>query len=220
MSEGLRKVIIVDDHVLLRKGLANLVKEYPPYIVILKADNGRDLIAKISPDLVPDLALLDVNMPEMDGFETAGWLKENYPSVKCLALSMYDHETSIIRMVRHGARGYILKDTDPSEFKRALDDIYEKGYYFSDLVSGNMVHSILSGDDNEHNAKKSVQLNKKEIEFLKLACTEFTYKEIAERLNVSPRTVDGYRDGLFDKLEVRTRVGLVLYAIKHGIYVV
>jgi two-component system, NarL family, invasion response regulator UvrY len=210
------KIVLTDDHSLLRNGLAELVKSQG-HTVLFEADNGNDFIAKLDTKLMPDVVLMDINMPEMDGFETTQWLKENHPGVQVLALSMYDNETSIIRMLKCGAKGYILKDSEPAELKTAIDDIMSKGFYYSDLVSGKLMHAINKMDDETDDLKNLVPLNDRETTFLKYTCTELTYKEIADKMFVSPRTIDGYRDALFEKLHVKTRVGLVMYAIKHGI---
>ena len=211
------KVVLVDDHVLLRNGLAALVTSLG-YTILYECSNGKDLIEKFSKRDEPDLILMDINMPELDGFDTTLWLKRNYPHINVLALSMYDNESSIIRMIKNGARGYILKDTDPSELKQAISSVVTKGFYYSDLVSGRLVRAIRDDEDNEHDNKKAVLgLNEKEIEFLKLAATEMTYKEIAQQMHLSPRTIDGYRDQLFQKLNAISRVGLVMFAVKNGI---
>lgn len=209
-------IVLVDDHVLLRNGLAELVKSLG-HIVLFEADNGKQFVEKLTTKLIPDLVLMDINMPEMDGFETTQWLKQNHPDVKVLALSMYDNETSIIRMLKCGAKGYILKDSEPTELKAAIEDIMNKGFYYSDLVSGKLMHAINKLDDNNDGLKSLVPLNDRETDFLKYTCSELTYKEIADKMFVSPRTIDGYRDTLFEKLHVKTRVGLVMYAIKNGI---
>jgi DNA-binding NarL/FixJ family response regulator len=210
------KVALVDDHVLLRNGLAALINSLDAYSVIFEADNGIDFQKKIKKDNAPDLVLLDINMPEMDGFATARWIKQNLPLVKVMALSMYDNENAVIRMFKAGAKGYILKDSEPAELKAALDSIINKGYYYSELVTGKLIHSINKLDE-DADVRNLVQLNDREIEFLKYACTEMTYKEIADKMYLSPRTIDGYRDALFEKLNLKTRVGLVMYAIKNGI---
>jgi len=217
MPKSKTTVALVDDHVLLRNGLANLVREFDNYDVIFEANNGGHFIEQVKREKVPDIVLMDINMPEMDGYETALWLKRNHPEVKVLALSMYDNENSIIRMLKNGARGYILKDTDPKEFKTALDDLVRKGFYYSELVTGKLIHAVNNLDEPEQNLKNLINLSEREIDFLKMACTEMTYKEIADKMFLSPRTVDGYRDALFEKLNVKTRVGLVMYAIKNGI---
>ena len=210
------KVALVDDHSLLRNGLAGLINSFNDYIVLFEADNGTDFQKKLVKDNLPDLVLMDINMPEMDGFATTQWLKQNYPLIHVLALSMYDNENSIIRMFKAGAKGYILKDSEPAELKDALDSILKKGYYYSELVTGKLIHSINKMDE-DADVRNLSQLNSREIEFLKYACTEMTYKEIADKMFLSPRTIDGYRDTLFEKLNLKTRVGLVMYAIKNGI---
>ena len=212
----MRKIALVDDHTLLRRGLANLVEDHG-HIVVFEARNGKEMIQLLSPATMPDIILLDIHMPVMDGYETAAWLKAHHPDVKVLALSMYDDETSVIRMIKNGARGYILKDSDPSELKNALHALETKDYYHSEMVSARLVHTLNQTNNQGAALTKTLGLNDRELEFLKLACTELTYKEIAEKMFLSPRTIDGYRDALFEKLEIKTRVGLVLFAIKNGI---
>ena len=209
-------IVLVDDHSLLRNGLATLVESLGN-IVLFEADNGKEFQQKLNGSNLPDIVLMDINMPEMDGYETAQWIKNNYPEIKVLALSMYDNENSIIRMLKCGAKGYILKDSEPAELKAAIEAVMSKGFYYSDLVSGKLIHAINKLDDDDNGLKSLIQLNDRETDFLKYACTEMTYKEIADKMFVSPRTIDGYRDALFEKLHVKTRVGLVMYAIKNGI---
>ena len=209
-------IVLVDDHVLLRNGLAELVKSLG-HVVLFEAGNGKDFIARLNAKSLPDIVLMDINMPEMDGYETAQWIKINHPDIKVLALSMYDNETSIIRMLKSGAKGYILKDSEPAELKAAIHALLNKGFYYSDLVSGKLIHAINKIDDEGSDVNTVNNLNERETDFLKYSCTELTYKEIADKMFVSPRTIDGYRDTLFEKLNVKTRVGLVMYAIKNGI---
>ncbi len=211
------KVALVDDHVLLRRGLAGVIDSFGQYEVIFEANNGNHFIEQVDKFGEPALVLMDINMPEMDGFATTQWLKEHFPLINVLALSMYDNEASIIKMFKCGAKGYILKDTDPLELKSALDSIYSKGFYYSELVTGRLIHSINRMDEIENQGSKKSFLSDRESEFLRLVCTELTYKEIAEKMCLSPRTIDGYRDTLFEKLQIKTRVGLVMFAIKNGI---
>lgn len=211
------KMALVDDHVLLRNGLANLLRNLD-HEVLFEADNGRRLMEKIDPTNLPNVVLMDINMPLMDGYETTAWLAATYPSIKVLALSMYDDENAIIRMIRSGARGYILKDSDPMELKAAIQSLLTKNYYHSEMVTGKLIHAINHIDEpSQSSVKDIIGINAREIEFLKWACTELTYKQIAEQMNLSVRTIDGYRDALFDKLNLKSRTGLVVYAIKHGI---
>ncbi len=206
-------IVLTDDHVLLRSGLVALLTNLG-HNVLYEADNGVDLMKKLKENPIPQIILLDINMPEMDGYDTALCIRKEYPAIRILALSMYDNEKSIIKMLANGAHGYILKDCEPAQLKDALKDLVEKGFYFSDLVSGKMMN-VLSLQQQKHEI--SQQLTERELAFLKYSCTELTYKEIADKMNLSPRTIDGYRDALFEKLAIKTRIGLVLYAIKKGI---
>lgn len=211
-TEKMTKTIsvgLVDDHVLLRKGLAALVSDRG-FKVSVQADNGQQLTEILSRSNIPDVLLIDISMPVMDGYATAKWLKDKYPQVKILALSMYDDDQSVIRMLQNGARGYLLKDCQPEQIMRAIETVHEKGYYHSELISTRLIMSVQRSDEfNE------TQLTDKAKRFLQLACSEMTYKEIGAALKLSPRTIDGYRDALFAKLGIKSRVGLVIYAMKN-----
>jgi two-component system, NarL family, invasion response regulator UvrY len=210
------KVALADDHVMLRNGLAALVTNLG-YQVIFECSNGKELMKILDKDKLPDVILMDINMPEMDGYQTTLWIKNNYPLVHVLALSMYDDENAIIRMLKSGARGYVMKEADPLELKQAIDDVVTKGVHYSEVVTGKLLHSVYQMDEQDGDKKKLLDLSDREIEFLKLASSEKTYKEIAEEMHLSPRTIDGYRDSLFEKLDIKSRVGLVLFAIRQGI---
>ena len=213
-ANKLIQVAIADDHTLLRKALAKLVASFDEYAVLFEADNGKEIKKKINEHLVPDLVLLDVNMPEMDGFETAAWLSKNYPKIKVLALSMFSDERTIIRMLRQGARGYVMKNIDPDELKKALDSVMKKNFYLSEEISGKIISGLHKDADR---AEDPPSLTPREKDFLRLICSEITYKDIAAKMFVSPRTVDEYRNSLFDKLKVKSRVGLVMYAMRNGL---
>lgn len=206
-------VAVADDHSLLRNALARLIASFENYSVIFEADNGRDVKEKLSKHVIPDIMLLDVNMPESDGYETARWIYKNYPQIKVLALSMFSDEGTIIRMLRLGAKGYIMKNADPEELKLALDSVLKKDFYLSEYISGKIISGLHKDIDMP---EEPIVLNEKEKEFMRWVCTELTYKDIAAKMFVSPRTVDDYRNQLFEKLKVKTRIGLVLYGIRHG----
>ncbi len=209
------KLALADDHVVLRKGLALLLQKLG-YEVTAECDNGKLLIDQLNAGNLPDIVLIDINMPVMDGYETAKWFTANHPLIHVICLTMYDNEYSVIRMIRNGARGYIIKDADPSELKRAINDIIRSGVHYSDRVTGNLLHSILN--KKEFGMEGTISnLSDREVEFLKLAGAEMSYSEIATKMHLSPRTIDGYRDHLFEKLHVKNRIGLVLFAIKHKI---
>jgi len=209
------KVALVDDHALLRSGLASVINTFQNYKVVIEADNGRQFIDMLGKNDMPEIVLLDITMPEMDGFATAQWIKNNNPEIKVLVLSMMDDDNAIIKMLQYGARGYILKDSRPDVLKTALREVAEKGFFFNELVSGKLVHIISKGD--EQQKLHAVNLSDKEIEFLKWCCTEKSYKEIADVMKISTRAVETLRSNLFEKLGTLSRVGLVMYAIKNGI---
>jgi two-component system, NarL family, invasion response regulator UvrY len=208
-------IAIVDDHAMLRKGLANILNEESDFNVALQADNGAHFIDLVkTKNTTPDIILLDIHMPGMDGYETALWIEQNLPLAYVLVLSMNDDEDMVIKMLRCGAKGYVLKDADPPELCRAIRDVMANGYHLSKLVTGKLLFTMNKPLDHTSQAR----LSAREKEFLNLCCSDLTYKEIAGRMFVSARTVDGYRDSLFEKLEQKSRVGLVLYAIKHHYY--
>ncbi|PIF34561.1 LuxR family two component transcriptional regulator [Flavobacterium sp. 9] len=209
------KIIIVDDHLLFSQSLELLINSFKDFEVINRFENGKVFISYLQEnvDLEVDLILLDVNMPVLDGLSAMKWIKENRPSLKVIALSVNDDEEVIIKMLTNGAKGYLLKDTSPEIFRTGITSVIEKGFYFTELVSGMLVKKANSDST-------KINLKDKEIIFIKHACTEKTYKEIASEMCLSPKTIDGYRECLFDKLEIKTRIGLVLYAIKHKIVLV
>ncbi|KQB42485.1 response regulator transcription factor [Flavobacterium aquidurense] len=209
------KIIIVDDHLLFSQSLELLINSFKDFEVINRFENGKVFISYLQENTNSDvdLILLDVNMPVLDGVSTMKWIKENRPDLKVIALSVNDDEEIIIKMLTNGAKGYLLKDTSPEIFRDCITSVIEKGFYFTELVSGMLVKKA-------NNDTAKVNLKDKEIIFIKHACTEKTYKEIASEMCLSPKTIDGYRECLFDKLEIKTRIGLVLYAIKNKIVLV
>jgi two-component system invasion response regulator UvrY len=207
-------VAVADDHTLLRNALARLINSFENYTVVFEAGDGKEVKEKLSRHIIPDIILLDVNMPDIDGYETAKWIYKNFPQVKILALSMFSDENTIIRMLRLGAKGYIMKNAEPEELKEALDSVLKKDFYLSEFISGKIISGLHKDMDMP---EAPIVLTDKEKEFLQMVCSEMTYKDIATKMFVSPRTVDDYRNSLFEKLKVKTRVGLVLYAIRNGL---
>lgn len=208
-------IAIVDDHQLIAKAIGGLIQRMDEYEVMYEAENGQELIRQFNLKMIPDIVLLDINMPKMDGYETSLWLKNNYPEVKVLVLTMNDKEETIVKMLRNGAKGYILKDCKPSELKLALDSIVKKGFYYTEYVTDKLIKSL--NPDHIIDPIQALGLNDRELNFIQLACTELTYAEIADKMCVSPRTVDGYRESLFQKLNVTSRVSLAMKALRMGI---
>jgi DNA-binding NarL/FixJ family response regulator len=210
-------IAIVDDHLLIAKAISAIVEGFKDFEVLYEVENGSALLErfKVSKN-IPDIVLLDISMPVMDGFETAAWLKENHPEILVMALSVQDDEESLIKMIRAGARGYLHKNIHPAELEKALQNLVSKGIYYPDWATSRVFMKIAEGD--KKNLRNSLELSEREKEFLKYACTELTYKEIGEKMFCSPRTVESYRDALFEKLSVKTRVALALYAVKTGLY--
>ena len=209
-------IILADDHILLRDALAKLINSFPQFSVIAVSANGREVIKTIEDGKVPDIVVLDLNMPIVDGFETAAWLKANHPQIKILILTMYDSEIALIRLLQVGVRGFLKKDIHPLELKDALLAVSDNGYYYSHQTTGKLGSLFGKNTDTKATLEKSI-LSDVEITFMKYACSEMTYKEIALKMNLTPRVIDNYRDSLFDKLDVKSRVGLAIYAVKNGV---
>jgi len=202
------KIALVDDHRLFRSGIASLIGDFNGYHVLFEAANGEELTRKLTPKVKPDIILLDINMPVMDGMETARWLRINFPDVAVITLSMFGDAEKVLQMVKMGVKGYLLKDAEPEEFEQALIKVSHGEVYYPEFVTRHIINSF-------NRQPELLKLNARELEFLRLAATEMTYKEIAEDMCISNRTVDGYRDALFERLQIKSRVGLVLYAIKN-----
>ncbi len=215
------KVALVDDHALLRNALASIIQSFEGYEVSFLADNGKHLIDLIQQGNIPDIVIMDVTMPIMNGYETTQWLTLNRPEIKVVALSMLKDERVVIRMLRSGARGYLLKDGELEEIQMGLQEVMNKGIFINDILYRNIVDTLQPAKLEEHKElerKVASELAEREREFLQLLCSaELTYREIADAMCLSPRTVDGYRDNLFEKLQVHSRVGLVLFAFRNDI---
>jgi DNA-binding NarL/FixJ family response regulator len=214
-----RYISIIDDHAMFRKGLIVLINLFPGYKVLSDAANGKEFIDNLNPDQLPDIVLMDINMPVMDGYATTEWLLNNHPGIKVLALSTMDSETAIIKMIKSGAKGYVLKDADTDELRLAFDEVMLRGYFYNENMTRKVLTAVTQLTDAKNKTSTFINLTDRELDFLKLACSELTYKEIAEKMFVSARTVEGYRDALCEKLELKSRVGLAMYAIKNGLAV-
>ncbi|TAH12360.1 MAG: DNA-binding response regulator [Sphingobacteriia bacterium] len=211
------KVALVDDHEMLRSGLAGLINTFPDFKVISEAGNGKEFIDNLNREEIPDIVLLDITMPVMDGYETALWIKNELPNTKILVLSMLSNDMAIIRMLRNGVKGYILKESKPAILKQAMESIIKNDFYVNELVKDKLVNYITNDQDTDLNTTKLLNITESEVQFLQWLCMDKSYKEIAKEMFISVRTIDTHRDNLFRKLEINTRVGLIVFAMKHGI---
>lgn len=210
------KVAIADDHLLIAKAISSIVEGFVGFEVLYEVENGKVLLERMhQTGKVPDIVLLDISMPVMDGYATASWLRENYPAVLVMALSVQDDDESLIKMIKAGARGYLHKNVHPAELEKALETLVSKGMYYPDWATSRVFLKMGELDDIQR--KNAIEITDREKEFLQYASTELTYKEIGEKMFCSPRTVESYRDALFEKLDLKTRVGLVVYAIKNNL---
>jgi len=210
-------IALVDDHELLRSGLAGLISSFPNFYVILEAGHGKEFIEKVDFENPPEIVLLDITMPVMDGYETALWIKEKLPTTKVLVLSMLSNDMAIIRMLRNGVKGYILKESKPEVFKQALESVRNGDFYVNELVRDKLFNYVTNEEDIDLDTNTLLNITDGEAQFLQWLCLDKSYKEIAKEMFVGVRTIDTHRDNLFKKLGINTRVGLVVFAIKHGI---
>jgi len=206
-----RKVIIVDDHTLFRNGLRILLNNMDNYHVIAEAANGKQFLDMLEHD-VPDLVLLDINMPVMDGIEAATIAHEKYPDIKIITLSMYGEEDYYYKMVNAGVKGFVLKNSDIKEVKAAMDIVYEGGSFFSSELLQNLVNSLKSAPKSK---EFHAELSEREMEILILICQGLSNQEIGDKLFISKRTVDKHRANILEKSESKNTAQLVVYAIKN-----
>ena len=215
-------IALADDHQLVRKGIRLLLESISDFTVVIEAPNGKELTERIAAEKkLPDIVLVDVNMPVMDGHETVSWLRSKYPEIKIIALSVNDDRQVIRELIRLGANAYLFKDSSPDVFRKVLLEVLEKGYSYDKAVIDSLLmpESGKGGKSPKNYYKHLIaDLSARELEFIRLCCSELTYKEVADIMKVSQRTVDGYRESVFNKLEVKSRTGLVLFAVNAGIY--
>lgn len=207
-------VVVVDDHLLMSQAIASLVDSFEEFKVLFICNSGQEFLDKLKVcDELPDIVLIDISMPGLNGIQTTQLVTEIYPRINILALTVIEDENAIIKMLKSGAKGYLLKDIEKSELEIALIDVMTQGYYHTKDVSKVLIKSLIGDPDGS-----KVDLKHTELEFIKYVCSEMTYKEIAKNMYRSPKTIDGYRDTLFKKLHVKNKIGLVMYAIKNNIY--
>lgn len=202
---------VTDDHQLFLKSLVMLIDTFSSFKVVLEALNGKELLDKLAEETVlPDILLVDVDMPVLDGIRATARITKQYPGARLVALSMKDDDTTVIQMIKAGCCAYLLKDTHPDELERALLEVYDQGYYNSDLF--NLKYRRLALDTGAPDG-----LTEQEKRFVTLACSDLTYKQVASEMQLSERTIDGYRESVFRKLNVQSRTGMALEAVRRHI---
>ncbi len=212
-------IALVDDHSLMRNSLELLLCSFG-HTIVFHAANGLQLEEAITNHPLPDILLLDINMPVKDGYAAALWLKENHPGVRVIALSVHNDDFAIIRMLRNGVKGYLIKDCQADELKTAIEQVMDKGFYHSDIVTGQLMKGIGAMNHSGDTTANFLKLTEREETFIQLCCSDLTYKEIAMDMKVGDRTIDSYRESVFEKLQVKSRSGLVTFACKHRLVMV
>lgn len=214
-NDSLIKIAVADDHHLFREAICSHIDQWENCKVIIQAANGRQLLEKLQSKNQPDLALIDLEMPEMNGYETLMAIKENYPAIRMLVISQHHSEELVCRIIKLGAQGFVNKADDLTRFKKAIEEMMHSGYYFSDHTAAKMVKKAMQSE----NFTLDNDLSNAEIHFLKLICTEKTYKEIAKELKMSERHLEYLRQVLFDRFDVTSRTGLAVIAMRKGLAV-
>jgi two-component system, NarL family, response regulator DegU len=212
-------IAVADDHALFRKGLVGLLEDFGFVEHVYEAANGLELIELLKiADPLPEIVLLDLRMPVMDGVEATEKIKELFPEVKIIILTMQDDESFILHMIEKGINSFLLKNVEPEELERVIKTLQTREFYFNEKLSDMVVKALYSKGKKTSSIYYDSLFTEREIEILKLICEELTNQEIADKLNVSKRTIDGHRTSLFEKSGVKNTAGLVIYAVKNGIY--
>ena len=205
---------ITDDHDIILETLSQCLASYDEFNIDIQASNGKELLNKLNHSkLLPDICILDIDMPKLNGYETLLEIRRTYPHIKVLMLTGYDNEFTVIKLLQNGANGYLTKRSPIRELYNAILEVYTNDYYHSKIISRTLSHYL---KENRNNI--ALEINNKEYEFLALCCTDLSYKEIADRMSVGIRTVDGYRESLFSMLKINSRIGLAMFAMQTGIY--
>ncbi len=211
------KLALADDQVMFRRGLVMLLRDMSDVHVVFECSNGEELLTGLKGNTV-DIVLLDLEMPVMDGMETMRRLRAEHPSVKVIVLSMHSEEKFIVHLMELGANGYVLKTAEPDEMENAVRSVSTSGYHFSEMVSRVMLHGLVKKEKVKPTFNEVDPLTERELDVLRLICQELTTTEIAGKLFLSPRTVEGYRNNILQKIGARNTAGIVVYAMSKGFY--
>jgi DNA-binding NarL/FixJ family response regulator len=216
------KVALADDHQLVRHGIKLMVQSFESFEVVCDGSNGKELIENIDKlECLPDIALVDISMPIMDGFETIQYIVKHYQSIKCIALSVSTDYNTVFKVIDSGAKGYLPKDTTPEIMEKTMIEVITAGVSYGSFVVDKLLEYQKNREGESEflkNLPSHAELSIREIEFIKYSCSELTYKEVAGLMHLSPRTVDGYRESVFKKCKLSSRIGILLFAMKAGLF--
>ena len=210
------KVAIADDHKIFRKGVILSLRPYTNIKFVLEAENGDELLAGLA-EAAPDVVLMDLRMPQKDGIETTKIVSKQFPNMFVLVLSMYEDERFVSHLMENGANGYLLKNAEPQEIRKAIMDVYEKGYYLNNFVNRIIIKKAHSKQKTLPSLNNEVTISDKEKEVLQYICMEFTAQEIAQKMEISPRTVEAIKDRLMERFGSKNTAGLVFFAVKNNL---
>jgi DNA-binding NarL/FixJ family response regulator len=210
------RVAIADDHKIFRKGVTLSLRPYTNIKFVLEAENGDELLNGLT-EAQPDVVLMDLRMPGKDGIETTKTISKQFPGIKVLVLSMYEDERFVFHMMENGANGYLLKNSEPQEIRRAIMDVFEKGYYLNNYVNRILLKRSHARNKTIPNLNSEITLTDKEKDVLRFICMEFTAQEIAQKMEISARTVESIKDRLMERFGSKNTAGLVFFAVKNNL---
>jgi DNA-binding NarL/FixJ family response regulator len=210
------KVAIADDYRIFREGLKVSLLQDDKMEFLFEVDNGEDLLKNVDKNK-PDVIIMDLKMPLMDGMEATQQLRKKYQDIKVVVVSMYDDDKFIIHLMEIGANGYLFKNAEPDEIRKAIHAVYENGYYFNDIVNKALLKKLVLKGNIKPSFNQNVELTERELQVLKLICEEKTAAEIGKEIFLSPRSVEGIRQRLIEKVGVRNSAGLVMFAVKNNL---
>jgi DNA-binding NarL/FixJ family response regulator len=210
------RVAIADDHKIFRKGVTLSLRPYTNIKFVLEAENGDELLKGLA-EAQPDVVLMDLRMPGKDGIETTKTISKQFPGIKVLVRSMYEDERFVFHMMENGANGYLLKNSEPQEIRRAIMDVFEKGYYLNNYVNRILLKRSHARNKTIPNLNSEITLTDKEKDVLRFICMEFTAQEIAQKMEISARTVESIKDRLMERFGSKNTAGLVFFAVKNNL---
>jgi DNA-binding NarL/FixJ family response regulator len=210
------KVAIADDHKIFRKGVILSLRPFTNIKFVQEAGNGEELLEQL-PLTTPDVVLMDLRMPLKDGIETTKVLSKQFPNIHVIVLSMYEDERFVYHMMENGAHGYLLKNAEPQEIRKAIMDVHEKGYYLNNFVNRILLKRSHARQKAVPSIQNEITLTEKEKDVLQFICMEFTAQEIAQKMEISPRTVEAIKDRLMERFGSKNTAGLVFFAVKNNL---